>query len=469
MSDFPVIMTSSGAQPQGPSTINTKLINTVAADQPGYTANLPGILVEDISSTETFGITLCDQARVDAVNSISPLGANEFVLTQQGAAMGLLRGTTTNATVEVRFSGTAGYVIPQGFIVSDGSYQYKLSSGGVIQTSGVSALLSAISTSAGTWSIPAGTVNKLVTTLPTGVSLTVTNPLAGTPGGDEESWEAYRSRILAAQLASSMGMASYLKTLLKNVSGVTSRLVSVRQNSNGWEVICGGGDNYDVAYAIFMSVPDVAALTGSVISVTGITAANPGVVTTDLNHGYSTGDSVTISGVSPSAYNATYTVTVISEKTFSIGVNTSSYGAYVSGGTTTPNDRNVVVSLNDYPDVYTITYVDPPEQTVTIVATWNTTLTDFVGAAAVAQLAAPALISYINSIEVGAPINLLQMTTTFQTAVETVIATSSITRLVFSVDINGVSTSPASGESYISGDPESYFFASSSAVTVTQG
>jgi hypothetical protein len=265
-------------------------------------------------------------------------------------------------------------------------------------------------------------------------------------------------------------MASYLKTQLWNVPGVSQRLVSVLQQAGGgWEIICGGGDNYAVAYAIWKALFDVSTLVPSVINVTGFTKANPGVVTTDKYHGYTTGESVTIAGSAPSSYNATYTVTVLTLTTFSVGVNTSGYSDYVSGGICTPNTRNVGVSISDYPDVYTIQYVDPPQEVVAITVTWNTIAVNFTGQSAVAQLAGPALISYINSIPVGTPINTIALATTFQEAVASVLPASLLTRLTFAVSINGQGVAPAAGESYISGDPEGYFYASPTSMTITQG
>jgi hypothetical protein len=52
----------------------------VAAEVPDYTANLPGSLIEDISSTDVQALATIDQARVDAINSFSPYGANAFAL-----------------------------------------------------------------------------------------------------------------------------------------------------------------------------------------------------------------------------------------------------------------------------------------------------------------------------------------------------------------------------------------------------
>lgn len=70
-------------------------------------------------------------------------------------------------------------------------------------------------------------------------------------------------------------------------------------------------------------------------SITAITKANPAVVTTSASHGFVTGDKVRISGVGgmTQVNNLYFTVTYISPTTFSIGVNSTAYTTYTSGGT----------------------------------------------------------------------------------------------------------------------------------------
>jgi len=141
----------------------------------------------------------------------------------------------------------------------------------------------------------------------------------------------------------------------------------------------------------------------------------------------------------------------------------------VSGAKLTPNPRNVSATVFQNPNSYTIPFVNPPQQTVTVDVTWNTTLPSFTAGLSVNQLAAPALQSYINSIFVGQPINLLEMTAVFQQAVASVISAPNITTLIFAVTINGVTATPGAGTSIISGDVESYFYCSAAGVTVAQG
>jgi hypothetical protein len=462
-------MTAAGPAVTPPATLYQNLINYVASQVPGYTANLPASLIDDISGTDVGALITIDQARVDAINAVTPYGANAFILAQLGAQAGIPQGTSANASVDVVFSGPAGYVFQPGFVVSDGTNQYALVDGGVIQTGGTTPQLTAVATNSGTFAIPANTVTQIVTSIPSAYAVTVANPQAGTPATTTESVQTYRSRVLQAGIVAATGTPAYLKTLLYKITGVQQQLVSINQVTGGWQVICGGGDTYAIANAILQGVPDIATLQGSQLAITGMTAANPVVITTNLNHGYIAGQTVTVTGATPSAYNLTYTIASVTATTITTTTNGSGFGTYTGGAKLTPNPRNVTVSLFQNPDTYSITFVNPPQQTVTVAAHWNTTLPSFTAGTSVNQLAAPAIQSYINSIYVGQPINLLEMQAVFQNAVASVISAPNITTLTFVVTINGVTASPTAGTSIIPGDPEGFFNASATAITVTQG
>lgn len=582
MADIPIVVTAAGAQPTAPATLLAQLVAIATGLSPGITTDLPGSLIEDVTSTQAAGLSLIDQARVDLVNSLTPFGANLFLLQQLGNIY-LGDGApnpAANTTVSVVFTAAAspGAVIAQGFIVSDGTNQYVVQDGGIIGTGGSSLPLTAVAIVPGSFAVPANTVTQLVTSAPSGINLSVNNPQAGTPGAITETESDYRARILQAGRASAQGMGNFLKTQLRQVPGVQARLVSVRSANGGWEVICGGyQDQYQVAYAIWQALFDVSLLAGSSINVTGITkaiaapttpgltantsggslpsetvyvkttyvaaegetqgspqgstavtgpnaqvvvaspsaatgatgyniyasntgtswllqnatpiaigtnfnidslvtgtAAAPtanttGIYTTNLYHGYTTGQSVTVSGAAPSAYNGTFTVTIFSPTTFSTGIDTSADAAWTSGGVCTPNTRNISVTISDYPDSYIIPFVNPPQETVAITCTWNTNLTNFVGAGAVAQLAQPALVAYVNSVGVGQPLLVYQLEAAFTAAVASILPPYAITRLVFAVSINGAGVSPPNGEGTISGDPESFFFCTTANITVAQG
>lgn len=481
MADIPVVVGSAGAQPTSPQTLLAALISGVAATNPGYTANLPGSLIEDISSTDVAALVTMDGARIESINSLTPYGANLFMLAQLGQISigpGDAPATPTNTSVYEQFTVTyantglpaPGYTIAKGFTVSDGTYEYVAQDGGVTDLSGVATLFCQANVS-GTWTVPAGSVTQLVTSVPSSYVIAATNPAAGIPGADAETPEQYRARVIQAGRATSQGLPTKLKTLLGLVSGVQQRLIAVLQQSGGgWEVIVGGGDPYLVAGAIFAALFDVSTLVGSSLNVTGITQANPGVVTFDKNHGYSNGQIFEITGVvgMTQINGLSLQATVVDEKRVSVGISTLGYSPYVSGGVATPNLRNQTVNITDYPDIYSVTFVVPPQQTVTMVVTWNTTQANFASAAAVAQVVALALADYVNTITATQPINLLVAEQVFIAAIAGILEPDQISVLNFEVLINGVVTAPQAGTQLVYGDPESYFTAVSGGITVSQ-
>jgi len=466
---LPLIMTSTGPLATSPDALHDALITGVAATNPDYTANLPGSLIEDISSTDVGALVTMDQARVEAVNDVTPYGCNAFILNFLGAQFGIPQGLPSNASVFVVFAGPAGYVLQPGFTVGDGTNQYVLQDGGVIESNGLSPQLFAVASNSGSFAIPANSVTKLITSVPSAYAVTVNNPEAGVASAAAESVQSYRARVLQASVVGSTGTPAYVKTLLEKIIGVQQQLVSINQVAGGWQIICGGGDAYSVATAILQGVPDIATLQGSQLAITEMTEANPVVITTNLNHGYTVGQTVVVSGATPAGFNASYTVASVTPTTITTTTNGSAFGTYTSGAKLTPNPRNVSATVFQNPDSYTIPFVNPLQQTVTIDVTWNTTLPSFTAGLSVNQLAAPALQSYINGVFVGQPINLLEATAVFQQAVASIISAPNITTLIFTVTINGVVATPTAGTSIIASDPESYFFCSAAGVTVAQG
>lgn len=469
-----ITMAATGALPTPPQTLRDELVAYVAADVPDYTANLPGTLIEDVASTDVGALVVCDNAYVELINSISPVNSNLFILNQQAAAAGIPpMGFPSRTAVYCTFSGLAGYIVSQGFIVSDGTYQYATQESAVIGVSGSSSPVYCVATQDGSWSVPSGSVNALATSVPTGTTLTVFNLTDGIPGESSESIGDFRARVLQSWSVGSQGMTAYLKTLLTGITGVQQRLISVRQQSTQWEVICGGGDPYDVGMAIYEAMFYLPGLTGSVISITGISVAANAVVTTNLNHGLTTGQTgVLINGVvgtmAASINGVALTIVVLTPTTFTCGINTTGL-AYTSGGVLTPNTRNVTVNLYDYPDTYAVTFVNPPMQTVHIGITWNTSSPYVVSAAAVNSLANIAVVNYINSIPVGQPINELTLEEAFKESIASVVPSELLVRLVFTYSINGVNASVVAGEKIVLSDPESYFYTTQSNVTITQG
>ena len=256
-------MSLQGATPIPPTQLLANLLAAAAALSPDYTANLPGTLIEDISSTDVPAMAQIDQARVDAINSITPYSANPFVLAQMGLLLGIPKGLPTNTNCFVVFTGTAGYYIPSGFLVSDGQNSYTVQNGGAIQANGTSQPLYVVAVNPGSFAVPIGTIIQIASSVPSPYTLTVTNQVAGIPGAAAESVQSYRARIMQAQASAAQGTPAFILSNLQNINGVVARLTTILQTSQGWKVICGGGDPYAVAGAIYESVLDLSNIVGS--------------------------------------------------------------------------------------------------------------------------------------------------------------------------------------------------------------
>ena len=463
---LPTILGPSGAQPTPLTTLNAEVIAAAVSIAPGLTATLPGSLVEDMSSTATGAVSICDQSYVDLLNSVTPYGANTPILYALGQCTGIVQGQATNTSVFVVFSGTPGFVIPIGFTVGDGTYQYQCIDGGIIGAGGASPEIFAVATVTGSWAVPINSVTTLITSVPSGVTLSVTNPVVGTPSSGAETISAYRARVLQAMQATAQGMPTFLRSLIQAVPGVQPSLVSIQQQSGGWMVMSSGGDPYLTANAIFTGLFDINQLVGSTLGVTAINNATPSVVTTNLTHGLTTGAVIQITGAGgvTNVNGVSITATVLTPYTFSIGFTAT--GTYTSGGVVTPNLRNQVVSINNYPDTYQVTYVTPLQQAVTINVNWHSISPNFIASASVAAVVQPAIVNYVNSITVGQPINIYQMQTIFQAAVAAFLPASYISTLTFTVIFAGTTLSPTNG--IVTGDPQSYWFTTAANVVVTQ-
>ena len=449
-----------------PATLAAEAFAIAQGLAPGITS-LPANLIGDMNATSAGSLSVAQQALVDLVNSVSPYTANAPILYQLGNVYGVQQGIGSNTSVYVTFSGTPGFVVNIGFTVSDGTYQYTVQDGGIVESGGVSAPLYCLATSAGSWAVAIGKVNQLITSVPAGVTLSCTNTTAGLPGASAQSLQAYQAQVIQAGLATGQGMATYLKTQLQNVSGVQSNLVAVQQvttPTTGWKVIVGNGDPYAVAQAIYTGLFNILDLVGSSAfigtgSISGttmtITAVTAGTITL--------GCPITGTGVA-----ANTIVTAFVSGTGGIGTYTVSVSQSVSSETLSSGGSAETIAIQDFPDTYTITFVIPLQQSVNVAIDWTTVAgTNFVSNTVVSAAVQPAMVNYINSLYVGQPISVLEMQQVFQTATATIIPQANINKLTFAVQINGVNVSPDANGILIHGSSEGYFYTTTANITVT--
>lgn len=111
---------------------------------------------------------------------------------------------------------------------------------------------------------------------------------------------------------------AYVRDIRKPVAG------TITAKRNGSNVV---GISVDTTTGMITLPAD------STKNITAITLANPGVVTATA-HGFSTGNKIYLSGIvgMTQLNGQVVTATVVDANRFSVGVNTASYGAYISGG-----------------------------------------------------------------------------------------------------------------------------------------
>jgi hypothetical protein len=115
-----------------------------------------------------------------------------------------------------------------------------------------------------------------------------------------------------------------------------------------------------VAPVAVPAAPTVTASRGDALNITGITQANPGVITTVGNHGFAIGDSIYVNGGTMTQLAGFYLVNsmpaanTLSVKAYDTGVpvNTTSYTAWASGGFVQFGDKSL-----DFDNYYVVTAI----------------------------------------------------------------------------------------------------------------
>jgi len=341
------------------------------------------------------------QMIADLFDSLTPYNANEYFLNQIAALHGLERNQFVRPSVFVTFTGTVGFVINGGGVVSDGVHQYKVLNGGIVNAGGYVTLYCQAMDD-GQWAIPENTVNQILFSVYSPNILTCINQNTGSSGADAETTSNFRERVLRNYRKNSLGTATYCKALLQEIPDVDARSVSIKKYLGAVKVMVAGGDPYDVAYAIYKSGLDISRLSGSTV------------------------------------YNQSAA-------------------------------RNVRIMIQDYPDFYNILWVNPVEKQIAIHVFWNTNDATFVRDLAIVQVAQPAIVDYINALETGSRINLLELDNIFRDTASAVINPQFISNLRFVVSIDGIVKAADNGTHLISDDPESLFNTTADLITFGRG
>lgn len=139
----------------------------------------------------------------------------------------------------------------------------------MIPDSGQTEPVYCLATTTGIWAVPAGTVNG--ENLRAGVVPgNLYQPDGGSAGDGRTKPRVVSCSGDAGRDVQCARYAGLLPLRAEKVNGVQENLISFRQATLGkWVAVVGGGDPYEVAYAIYKAVPDISILTNDVSNPSG--------------------------------------------------------------------------------------------------------------------------------------------------------------------------------------------------------
>lgn len=235
--------------------LETEAISSVS----GFTS-IPSELRENLIQEAAITAVKCQDMVNTLLNGISPDFANDFMFIQLGNTFGLIMKDYQYASVTLTFYGTAGTIILKNTSVtnSDSSITVLTDEEITIGSTGNASVL-AYADSEISETISAGVMTTLVVTNSNITS--VTNLTAGTSGIEAETIEEFKLRVYNELQSSRTGSAARAYSLISQLDGVETRLIKFIEKSitisssvyAGIEAVVGGGDDAEVAGALFHS------------------------------------------------------------------------------------------------------------------------------------------------------------------------------------------------------------------------
>lgn len=256
---------NTGVIKDNPTDIRDDILNQAIDNVDGFT-NLPSGIQNNLLDESVIVISEIQDMLSNVMNSVSPLYANNFMVLELGEAFGLKIKDKTLPNTTITFYGLAGVVIPEGLEISneDSSKKFVTTKSDIINASGQVSIYCEGADYYNT-PTPANTLTVMLNQVLNVTSCTNLNDAVETTPAEPIS--EFRTRFQNRALANRSGTVATLNDELKKVEGTVDRLCTYKASQiveEGvskavLEVIVGGGDDYQVALAIFNSVlyPDI--------------------------------------------------------------------------------------------------------------------------------------------------------------------------------------------------------------------
>ena len=256
---------NTGVIKDDPTVIRERLLNQSIEKVEGFT-DLPSGIQNNLLDESVVIESEIQDMLANVMNSISPSYANDFIVRELGAAFGLKIKDQALPNTTITFYGLAGVVIPEGVEIgnADGSKKFITTKSDIINTTGQVSIYCEGADYYDT-PTPANTLNVLLNQVLNVTSCTNLNDAVESTTA--ETISEFRSRFQTKAQANRSGTVAALDNALKEIEGTVDRLCTYQASQiieEGVkeaviEVVVGGGDDYQVALAIFNSVlyPDI--------------------------------------------------------------------------------------------------------------------------------------------------------------------------------------------------------------------
>ncbi|WP_304354227.1 baseplate J/gp47 family protein [Brachyspira innocens] len=258
-------LTSNGIIKDDPQAILDNLTSKASQQVDGF-SNTPSGIQNNLLQESVILLSQFQDMAANTMNGISPSYANDFLVLELGEAFGLKIKDKQLPNTTITFYGLPGVIIPEGVQISnaDNSKTFTTTTSDIIKANGE---VTIYCEGADYYDdiAPANSLNVLVNQIQNVSRCTNLNDaVESTPA---ETISQFRERFQNRAMANRSGTIAVLTNKLKEIEGVQDRLCTYKASQiveEGvskavLEVIVGGGDDYQVALAIFNSVlyPDI--------------------------------------------------------------------------------------------------------------------------------------------------------------------------------------------------------------------
>ncbi|HEC1823345.1 TPA: baseplate J/gp47 family protein [Campylobacter coli] len=200
------------------------------------------------------------------MNCYSMAESDEMLFRMQAEELGLRQKSEFKSQVTLTFRGLPGDIIPKGTKVSTTLKKdiFETTESIILGSTGEGNVLALSDID---YTIDKGKLNTLISVISSGIG--VTNLTASLPKIQEEPFENFKLRSQARLRSPRMGGQLYAESLINSIDGVDSRLVAfygveytekdteekgeVYYKIKGIEAVIGGGDQIQIAFALYQS------------------------------------------------------------------------------------------------------------------------------------------------------------------------------------------------------------------------